>query len=276
MSIPTRIVLSITLLAAFGAVARANPKCADHPMFPVHMPGYSITDCKVTDYDRYEFFATGKATKHFEEGKLTYIVYRLDKDAQQASGLAIVRNYENAVTKLGGTIAASEPDRRMNAKVVLDGKEVWVEVEKGNGQIWMRIVEKIAMVQDIVADAAAFSSDLKRTGHVAVEGVYFDTAKALVKPESAAALDQVAKLLKADVALKLWVVGHTDSVGKLEDNVKLAQARAEAVVAALTATYGIPAARLKGYGSGPLAPIASNDTDEGRAKNRRVELVKQP
>ena len=85
----------------------------------------------------------------------------------------------------------------------------------------------------------------------------------------------MAKLLGADPSLKLWVVGHTDSVGAIEGNMKLAQARAEAVVTALTTTHGISAARLKGYGVGPLAPVASNDSDDGRAKDRRVDLVKE-
>jgi OmpA-OmpF porin, OOP family len=85
----------------------------------------------------------------------------------------------------------------------------------------------------------------------------------------------VAKLLGTDPSLKLWVVGHTDSVGAVEGNMKLAQARAEAVVTALTTAHGIAAARLKGYGVGPLAPVASNESDDGRAKNRRVELVRQ-
>ena len=132
------------------------------------------------------------------------------------------------------------------------------------------------MQQHIVADAASFANDLKSTGHVAVYGIYFDTGKSVVKPDSKPALEEVAKLDKADAALKLWVVGHTDSVGTVDDNMKLAHARAEAVVAELTTTYGVAAARLKGYGVGPLAPVASNDTEDGRAKNRRVDLVKQP
>ena len=131
------------------------------------------------------------------------------------------------------------------------------------------------MTQHVVADAASIKNDLKATGHVAVYGIYFDTGKAVLKPESTPALLEVTKLLAADPALKLWVVGHTDSVGAVDANMKLAQARAEAVVAALTTTHGVSAARLKGYGVGPLSPVASNDGEAGRAKNRRVELVKQ-
>ncbi len=94
-----------------------------------------------------------------------------------------------------------------------------------------------------------------------------------MKPESEAALKEVAKLLSSDPGLKLLVVGHTDSVGQLEANMKLSQARAEAVVQALTKTYSVAATRLKALGAGPIAPAATNRTEEGRAKNRRVELV---
>ena len=132
------------------------------------------------------------------------------------------------------------------------------------------------MKQHVVADAAAMSNDLRATGHVAVYGIFFDTGKAVVKPESKAAIDEVAKLLKGDPNLKLWVVGHTDSVGKVDDNMRLAQARAEAVAAELVSAHGIAASRLKGYGVGPLAPVAGNDDEAGRAKNRRVDLVKAP
>lgn len=264
------------LLALLAREARADkPGCKDHPLLPTRMPNYEISDCKTTEFDGFEFH-TLKPPKHHEEGKSTGLTYNLIKGKEEASGLAVIRNYEAAITKLGGSVVATDQKYWMNAKVTVDGKEFWIEVEKGNSRIWLRIIEKVPMVQHIVADAAAFSTGLQAAGHVAVEGIYFDTGKAEVKPESAAALEQVAKLLAAEPSLKLWVVGHTDSVGKIDDNIKLAQARADAVVKALVTTQKIAAGRLKGYGAGPIAPVASNDTEDGRARNRRVELVKQP
>jgi len=94
-------------------------------------------------------------------------------------------------------------------------------------------------------------------------------------PESKPALDEVAKMLQGDANLRLGVVGHTDSAGKVDDNTRLANARAEAVVAELVATHGVAAGRLRGYGVGPLAPIAGNEAEDGRAKNRHVERVKE-
>ena len=269
-----RLVFVLALATGGTALAADKAGCADHPLFPTRMPDYELSDCTTKEFDGYEFF-TVKPPKHREEGKFTFLTYRITDRKKEQSGLAVVKNYENALTKIGATIMGSDPNRWVNGKVTVEGKEVWAQAEKGNGLIWLRIVEKKAMEQHIVADAASFSDDLKKTGHVAVYGIYFDTGKAELKPESTPALQEVAKLLGGDATLKLWVVGHTDSVGKIEDNMKLSTARAEAVVTALTTKHGIAAGRLKGYGVGPLVPVASNEAEDGRAKNRRVELVKQ-
>jgi outer membrane protein OmpA-like peptidoglycan-associated protein len=127
----------------------------------------------------------------------------------------------------------------------------------------------------ITVNAASLANDINRTGHASVYGIYFDTGKADVKPESDATLSEIAKLIQGDPALKLYVVGHTDNQGALDLNMDLSRRRAEAVLAALTTKYAVPATRLKAYGCGPYTPVASNDTEDGRAKNRRVELVKQ-
>lgn len=266
----------VVLLASGSALAVKPdaPGCTDHPLFPTRMPNYRIERCEVKEFDVWKF-KLQKGKTHAVEGKYTFLTYAVDDRKDDQTGVAVVRNYENALKKIGGKVAESDPERWVNGSVVVDGKEAWFEVEKGNGKIWLRIVEKQAMTQHVVADAAAFRDGLEATGHVAVDGIFFDTAKAVLKPESTPALQEVAKLLKADAALKLWVVGHTDSVGPVDANMKLSQARAEAVVASLTATHGIAAARLKGYGVGPLAPVASNEAEAGRAKNRRVELVRQ-
>ncbi|PKN83425.1 MAG: hypothetical protein CVU51_12450 [Deltaproteobacteria bacterium HGW-Deltaproteobacteria-1] len=98
--------------------------------------------------------------------------------------------------------------------------------------------------------------------------------KSNIKPESAQAIAEIVKLLNSDPGLKIHVVGHTDNVGSVESNIKLSQNRAESVVQALR-NNGISPARLKSFGCGQFAPVMSNDNEEGRAKNRRVELVKQ-
>jgi outer membrane protein OmpA-like peptidoglycan-associated protein len=187
----------------------------------------------------------------------------------------IQRNFENAVKELGGTVVYSTQGRD-TLRVARDGKELWVQLDADfTGGYALFMIEKEAMAQDVVANADAFSKGLRATGHVTVEGIYFDTAKSVLKPESEQAVGEIAKLLTNDPALKLFVVGHTDTVGMLEANMKLSQDRAEAVVQTLVGKHGVAAARLKSFGNGPYAPVASNDSEEGRAKNRRVELVKQ-
>ena len=127
----------------------------------------------------------------------------------------------------------------------------------------------------VTIDAAAMAKDISSTGRVALYGIYFDTDKADLKPESEPTLQEIAKLLKQDASLKLYIVGHTDNVGGFDYNVGLSERRAAAVVKELTAKHGIPATRLKPAGVGMLSPVAPNDREEGRAKNRRVELVQQ-
>jgi outer membrane protein OmpA-like peptidoglycan-associated protein len=129
------------------------------------------------------------------------------------------------------------------------------------------------MEQTIQANAASWLSDITTTGHAAVYGIYFDTDKAEIKPESEPALAEMAKLLKNNPSLNVFIVGHTDNTGTFEHNMKLSQDRAASVVNALVSRHGMAAARLKAVGDGPTAPVASNDSEDGRAKNRRVELV---
>jgi OmpA-OmpF porin, OOP family len=270
------LILGLILSSAGIAAQQADYKdCQDHPLFPTRMPEYRISDCKVEDFGVYEFFVT-KGPKIPVEGKFTFITYSYTGPrANEPSALAIVRNYENAIKKVGGQILQIVPTWWVNAKIVKDGRETWVQVERGNGKIWLRIVEKKEMAQIIEADAAAFSNDLKTTGHVAVYGIYFDSGKSVIKPESAQAIGEIAKLLAGEPGLKVYVVGHTDNVGGVDGNMKLSQDRAEAVLQALVRDHGVAAGRLKAQGCGPFAPVASNDAEEGRAKNRRVELVKQ-
>jgi outer membrane protein OmpA-like peptidoglycan-associated protein len=124
-----------------------------------------------------------------------------------------------------------------------------------------------------VSGAEEIRSGLEQEGRKAIYGIYFDTAKAEVKAESQPQLEQIAALLAQEPKLSLYVVGHTDSTGSFDANLDLSKRRAQAVVAVLTGQYKVAATRLTAQGVGPLAPVASNATEEGKALNRRVELV---
>lgn len=245
----------------------------DHPLF-TRMPGYYITGYDVKEFDKYtSAYATGQDQNW--EGKVTNLEYYIKTGAKQASMYQIARNYENAVKKIGGKILVTE-DRVLEAKIQENGGVTYVHAEAFNdGRNYsVIVVETGAMKQDVVADAAALGASIAATGKAAVYGIYFDTDKSVVKPESNASLEEIVKLLKQDAGLTLYVVGHTDNVGTLEHNFKLSAERADAVVKALI-SRGVVASRLKAAGVGPYCPVASNRGDDGKAMNRRVELVQQ-
>ncbi|GGC04985.1 OmpA family protein [Pseudoduganella buxea] len=155
---------------------------------------------------------------------------------------------------------------------------VTAPVGKQNGGIHLAIVEGKAMETGKVTaslNAADMAKSIAADGKVAIYGVLFDTDKADVKPDSKPALAEMAKLLQQDPKLKVFVVGHTDNQGTLAHNIDLSQKRADSVVKVLAADYRIDPKRLSPKGIASYAPVASNDADPGREKNRRVELVKQ-
>jgi len=138
------------------------------------------------------------------------------------------------------------------------------------------LVEAKAREQKMVTVAASeMAKAIDRTGKVALYGILFDFDKADIKPESKPQLDEIAALLNNDANLKLLVVGHTDNQGGVAYNLELSKRRADAVVGALEQQYSISTVRLVAQGFGSAAPVAPNDSDAGRAKNRRVELVRQ-
>ena len=144
----------------------------------------------------------------------------------------------------------------------------------GRVQQFVQVVEAAAVTQgQVTVNAAYIGSALKREGKVALYGVLFDTNDARIKPASADTLEQMAGALKKEAGLKVFIVGHTDDQGTVEGNLALSKRRAQAVLTALTANHGIAPARLEAHGVANLAPVAANDADAGRARNRRVEMV---
>jgi len=266
--------VSIFSTAACAAQGKDAANCKDHPLL-TRLTDYWIQACTLKQFDAHAF-KVGKGTPTQVEGQFTNIRYQPPVGlTTKPSTLQVLRNVENAVKQIGGKVMATS-DSQETLTLTKDGKELWIEVWADyTGQYILTIVEKAAMTQELVANADAFADGLKTTGHITVEGIYFDTGKAELKPESTAALTEVAKLLKGNASLKLYVVGHTDNAGALEGNMTLSQNRAQSVVQALVKSHGIEVARLKAYGSGPYSPVASNDAEDGRAKNRRVEIVKQ-
>jgi OmpA-OmpF porin, OOP family len=289
---------ALCLLAAAPAMAQQDEAgCKDYPLF-TRFPNMHIVGCQSRQFDM-RAFPTGPAdkdnnTKPVEvEGPVQWIKYELNEGTTPPSGLQIMRNFENAVKKAGGTIEGLYPgwckanydaermpemgngctSYALTMKFVRGGKEVWafLQAEEGGGNYLMTVSEREAMKQDI--SVTELVDKLSKDGFVTL-AVNFDTGKATITPDSAATLDTAAAALKAAGDLRVEVGGHTDNVGTPEANLKLSQDRAQAVMAAL-AERGVKADRLTAKGYGQTAPVADNRTENGRAKNRRVELVRK-
>jgi outer membrane protein OmpA-like peptidoglycan-associated protein len=266
-------VLALLLCAAPALAQEDSDGCRDHPLL-TRFPGFRIDRCTNLDFGSHTFLDGRKGT--VVEGRFTEIMYYLNEGAKAPGALALHRNFENAIKKIGGTKTGDDGEGDSFYRIEKGGAEVFVALSATiNEQYLLRIVERGAMKQEVEANADALAAGLEAEGRVALYGILFDTGKADIKPESGAALQEIAKLLRARADLKLHVVGHTDNVAALDLNLKLSRARAEAVVRELVSKHGIDAGRLIAHGVGPLSPVATNGTDAGRAKNRRVELVRQ-
>ncbi|MDO8803366.1 MAG: OmpA family protein [Elusimicrobiota bacterium] len=237
------------------------------------------------------------------EGKVTRIIY---KGPDGRSALEIERNYQNALLKAGFSAVT---------QIELKGPKFSQTFYKGENMVWLRykeigfyslwrhergtsvvvfvvpdpidkkatpvgvsvdVIEARKMENDLVrVSANELAQKIEDTGHAAVYGIFFDTNSANLKSESRQNLSEIGKLLKSKLNLNLYIVGHTDSTGNFEANLQLSKNRAVAVIAALVKDYAIAGNRLTPYGVGPLSPVGSNKSEQGRSKNRRVELIER-
>ena len=243
--------------------------CKDHPMLS-RLKNFYISSCE-SNFDAVEFTVADDKVETVE-GQKTTVNYSLQEGATTPSVLQIKRNYENAVKSLGGSVLY-DYEGYASMKVVKGGKEYWVSVQVYNngGDYTLIIVEKGEMAQEVTA--SEMLDTLNRDGFMALY-INFDTGKAMIKPESGPIIEQIASLLKDNEDLNLSVEGHTDNVGTPQSNKTLSEERAKAVVAAVV-ELGIDAGRLTAVGWGQEKPVADNRTEDGRAKNRRVEIVKK-
>ena len=243
--------------------------CKDYPMLS-RMKNFFISECE-SNFDAVEFYITESEIVTVE-GQKTKIDYNLHEGAASPSYLQIRRNFSNAVKSLGGSVLYDE-SRYVSFKIVKNGREIWGSVEgfDDGGSYTLIIVEKGEMAQEVTA--SEMLDTLNRDGFMALY-INFDTGKAMIKPESGPIIEQIASLLKDNADLNLSVEGHTDNVGTPQSNKTLSEQRAKAVVAAVV-ELGVDTGRLTAVGWGQEKPVGDNRTEDGRAKNRRVEIVKK-
>lgn len=272
-------VMSILLIAlSFGVYAQNDkPSCANiEPEYINRMPGFSISECKSSDYNEKEFiyYVGGKANKLKVGGYYREVWYsKNSSETKQISSAQVLLNYNNAFTKVNGKILA---DNKTFMTASINGKEVYLQISNSNspniGSYNITIVEVDKMRQDISVN---LKEAIDRDGKIALYGILFDTNKSEIKPESDPTLKQLIDYLNTNPQVNIFVVGHTDNTGDLDSNDKLSKDRASAVVNYLVLTGKISADRITAKGVGPLCPVSTNQNEQGRSLNRRVEIVKR-
>jgi outer membrane protein OmpA-like peptidoglycan-associated protein len=297
-------ICAITLsIPVFGASAQDVEPSEDHPLLS-RFPGSVIVQYDQKNYDEAVWCSDYRCqTTERVEGKVTRITYSIGEDH---STLELIRSYEQALAR-----AAFEPvfdctgqssidacptpshyldlpgedpleggerffndDRRLSV-LRKGGTYVSIYAYRGDEATRMRVrvIEGKELEETIVVDAATISSTIEASGSIALYGIHFDVDDATLRPESRAVLVEIAGYLSAAPEARLLVVGHTDNTGDLDHNLELSERRAQAVVDTLVSVHGVDSLRLLARGAGPIAPVASNESDTGRAQNRRVQLV---
>lgn len=307
------ILLLVAMALGLGSAhAQDVDGSTDHPLIPRY-DGSEILKYETTEFTDFGI-PTAKVVRNSTddlltvEGRLTRISYRTPADR---SVLEVFRNYEAALAEAGfevlfscekaecgdirrqvetgtlGTVLWGNGDHRyLAARLPRTEGDVYLSLyvtknasggpSKGRAMVQLDVVELAPMEEKmVVLEASALARDLGAAGRIALYGFQFDFDAATLRPDSAAQLEEIAKLLRDDPTLSVLVVGHTDATGTYDYNLDLSGRRAATVVSALVGDHGIDTSRLMPVGVGMAAPVASNDNEAGRALNRRVELVKR-
>lgn len=269
------LILALSFLLAGAVFIRAQEEetdvegAKDHPLLS-RMKNFYISNY-LDRYDEHDFYFSESDMKTIE-GDRTYLSYQLKEGVPQPSPLQIRRNYANALKTLGAKVVY-EDEGYGCWTLVKGGREIWVDVQVYNdGQNYeINIVQIAAMVQEVTANEMLDA--LNKDGFIALY-INFDTGKYDLKPESQGTIDQIIALLADNADLNVSIEGHTDNVGQPAANKTLSEQRARAVRDAVV-KGGVNGSRVNAIGWGQERPIADNRSEDGRAKNRRVEIVKK-
>lgn len=260
-------------LAALASAQPPRPdaKGCQDPAILSRMTGCFILSCQSKEYNAHRM-PIGKPNKFQDvEGAFETLRYACPANS---TPIQVHRNAENALRAKGYQIVYT--DAYFTTRFTLTARQgpQWVTVYADGTQYTVTAVKQQALEQKMVAaNADGWSEQIAQTGRASIYGINFDTGKATIRPDSASVLNEVLALLQKQPDWALLVAGHTDNVGTDAVNLPLSRQRAEAVVAWLVAK-GVDRSRLIPAGFGSKRPLGENDTEDGRAKNRRVDLVK--
>ncbi len=278
------ILLSTLLFTSCLLLAQSDQKgCKDHPLF-TRLPGFYISEC-TESFDVSELVvAYGK--KQTIEGSINKIRYSKSDNAEKKySRFQLIKNFEDAIIAKGGEkvyVAYKRDDSEFSFsggtfKMTHEGNTYWVCVTQSSGEPTdceaynLEIIKIEGMNQEISANAMF---EQVNSGKALTLYINFDTGKSTIKSESQSIVNELFKMLNDNPTMKITIEGHTDNVGNSESNKTLSGQRAASVKTALI-NMGISADRIKTIGYGQYQPIADNSTEDGKAKNRRVEIKKQ-
>jgi len=272
------VLLILMALNTMLAVAQEDkPGCKEvEPAYMNRMPGFYLFSCEFSEYKDVEFFyygLDGNSVRVRKAGEYRRLSYAKDKnETRKVSGDQIRLNYANAVIKIKGK---SLSNNNAFYSFSNNGNEVFMKiddaVDSDDQGFLITIIEVKSMKQDIIM---TMQEAIESEGKATIYGILFDVAKSTIKPESDVALKQIADYLNKFPEVKIIIVGHTDITGSFQSNITLSKERAESIKTYLITNGKIDKSRLQSDGVGPLCPVSTNSTDDGRKLNRRVEIVK--
>jgi len=272
----------LVLLFCSAGILFADDKMVEHPLIRP-FPGSELMPKPVfQDFAEFTFNVTnpqtGKHEKKLVQGKFWKLTYRLfDSEGNWDGSHSILeyrQNYKEAALEQGGTILYENQGYLTFTLPSDSGSKTWCEVHIWNkSQQDLRIIEEKGFKKSLTFGPVEMKAALDKEGRIILYDILFDYDKATLQQSSSKQLQHVVTLLLENPDLKMEVQGHTDNKGGDDYNLELSQRRADTVVAYLQ-LFGIDDDRLRAKGYGETQPVASNDNEDGRAKNRRVELVR--
>ena len=243
--------------------------CKDSPII-TRMPGSTIHNCENKEYEQVKMPVAKNKDGEVTEKTLAGEFHSWDYGTREGvSEIQVFRNFETALKQAGMKIVYEDSPGTITA----NKGDTWYWLQNSGSYYYQTLLTVKSMQQEVTADASSIADELSKSGRIALYGIHFETAKATILPESETVLAEVAKMLQQNRDVKVSIEGHTDNVGSAAANQTLSEKRAQAVVAWLS-SHGIEGSRLQAKGWGASKPVDDNATEDGRAKNRRVELVK--
>lgn len=270
------ICLSFLMVYQLFSSAYSQSSCDPHPLFNM-LPNHYLDGCDEKEFDVLKVNVVDKDgawVKHEKRGYLLETFYTFDGDFEKRpSNPMIFKNYIDAVISKGGAVIY-ESKSLVFLQLKLGGESWWIQVKSDqSGTYSVTSVREQPMNQYIVLSAEDIAREINASGKATFYGIYFDTDKVEIKPESKETLEQMANYLNSNPDVTVYLVGHTDNTGSIEHNQMLSEKRAEAVIKELVDSHNVNGSRLKAYGVASLSPVSNNSSEEGKSKNRRVEMV---